>query len=61
MPIGSHLNAATIRNHLHAVAERTEAELGEEQTVFIDGGPRDWANLPRPEGPLTVERIKNLG
>ena len=54
LPIGKHLNAATVRNHLHAVAERTEAELGDEQVCFIDGCPREWANLPRPDGPLTV-------
>jgi hypothetical protein len=54
LPIGKHLNAATVRNHLHAVVERTEAELGDEQMVFIEGGPRDWADLSRPEGPLTV-------
>jgi len=53
-PIGRHLNAATVRNHLHAVAERTEAELGDEQMFFINGCQRDWANLPRPDGPLTV-------
>src|SRR5262249_13571330 len=48
LPIGKHLNAATVRNHLHAVAERTEAKLGDEQTCFIDGCLRDWTNLPRP-------------
>ncbi len=54
LPIGKQVNAETVRHHLHAVAERTEAELGDEQMFFIDGCPRDWANLPRPEGPLTV-------
>ena len=54
LPIGKHVNAATVRNHLHMVAERTEAELGEEQVFFIDGCQRDWAALPRPDGPLTV-------
>src|SRR5262249_54832397 len=54
LPIGEHVNAETVRHHLHAVAERTEAELGDEQVFFIDGCPRDWANLPRPDGPLTV-------
>jgi hypothetical protein len=54
LPIGKQVNAETVRNHLHAVAERTEAELGDEQTFFIDGCPRDWANLPHPDGPLTV-------
>jgi DNA-directed RNA polymerase subunit RPC12/RpoP len=54
LPIGKHVNAETVRHHLLAAAERTEAELGEEQVFFIDGCPRDWANLPRPDGPLTV-------
>jgi len=54
LPIGKQVNAETVRHHLHAVAQRTEAELGDEQTVFIDGCPRDWAALLRPEGPLTV-------
>jgi hypothetical protein len=54
LPIGKHVNAETVRQHLHTVAERTEAELGDEQVFFIDGCPRDWANLPRPDGPLTV-------
>jgi hypothetical protein len=47
-------SAATVRNHLHQIAERTEAELGEEQGIFIDGCPRDWAALPCPPPPLTV-------
>jgi hypothetical protein len=54
LPIGKHVNAETVRHPLQAVAERTEAELGDEQVFFVDGGPRDWANLPRPDGPLTV-------
>jgi DNA-directed RNA polymerase subunit RPC12/RpoP len=54
LPIGKYINAATVRNHVHAVAQRTEAELGEEQVFFSEGCPRDWGNLPRPEGPLTV-------
>jgi len=54
LPIGKHVNAATVRNHLQAVAERTEAELGDEQVCFIEGCSRDWATLPRPDGPLTV-------
>jgi hypothetical protein len=36
------------------VAERSKAELGDEQGAFIDGCPRDWADLPHPDGPLTV-------
>ena len=54
LPIGKQVKAETMRNHLHAVAERTEAELGDEQVFFVDGCPRDWANLPRPDGLLTV-------
>jgi hypothetical protein len=54
LPIGQHHNASIVRNHLHAVAERTEAELGDEQGCFIEGCLRDWATLPRPDGPLTV-------
>jgi hypothetical protein len=54
LPIGKHVNAETVRNHLHAVAERAETELGDEQVFYIDGCPRDWATLPCPDGPLTV-------
>ena len=36
------------------VAERSEAELDDEQGAFMDGCPRDWADLPHPDGPLTV-------
>jgi hypothetical protein len=34
------------------VAERCEAELGEEQGSFIEGCPRDWGNLPGEWPPL---------
>ncbi len=43
-----------MRHDVLKVAERCEAELGEEQWSFIDGCPRDWGNLPMPDGPLTV-------
>lgn len=54
LPVGASLNAATVRNHLQAIAQRQESSLGNEQFVFIDGCPRDWGKLPRPEGPITV-------
>lgn len=54
LPLHEEFNQATIRNHLYQIAERLETELGEEKTFFIEGCPRDWANLPRPEMPLTV-------
>jgi hypothetical protein len=36
------------------VANRLEQELGEEQATFIEGCPRDWNQLPRPDTPITV-------
>ncbi|MCH9647722.1 MAG: ISKra4 family transposase [Deltaproteobacteria bacterium] len=54
LPVNEKLSSATARNHLLKVAERDEAELGEEQYFFIDGCPRDWGELPRPSGPITV-------
>ncbi len=54
LPIGQEINAATIRNNMHTVAQRIEDELGEERIFFIDGCERDWGQLPRPDLPLTV-------
>jgi hypothetical protein len=54
LPIEEQVNASSIRRHLHGVAQRSEASLGEEQFSFIDGCPRDWKALPRPPAPLTV-------
>lgn len=31
-----------------------ESELGEEQVMFADGCLRDWAELPPPDGRMTV-------
>jgi hypothetical protein len=55
LPIGRTVHPATVRNHVHAVAERMEAELGEEKVFFIEGCERDWKQLPQPALPLTVE------
>ncbi len=54
LPVGATLNAETVRNHLHQVANRMEGELGEEQFSFIEGTPRDHAALPPAEGPIVV-------
>jgi hypothetical protein len=54
LPIDEHLNAATVRNHTQQMAERLEAELGDEQFMFVEGCERDWEALPRPDMPLTV-------
>jgi len=54
LPLGRPLHATTVRRQAQAVAQRLEGELGAEQSSFIDGGPRDWAALPRPDLPLVV-------
>ena len=54
LPVAETVNAASVRNHLHRVAERAEATLGNEQVSFIAGCPADWSALPRPPAPLTV-------
>jgi hypothetical protein len=48
------LDVKTVRHDTLKVAERCEAELGEEQWSFIEDCPRDWGALPIPDGPLTV-------
>lgn len=54
LPVGQALNTTAIRANVARLGERIERELGEEQDVFIEGCPRDWAALPAPEGPLAV-------
>jgi hypothetical protein len=54
LPVAETMNAASVRNHLHGIAQRAEAALGSEQLSFIDGCPAVWAALPRPPAPLTV-------
>jgi hypothetical protein len=54
LPLEVTLDAKTVRHDTLKVAERCEAELGEEQGSFIEGCPRDWGNLPIPDGPITV-------
>ena len=36
------------------MAKRLEAELGDEQSDFIEGDVSDWDVLPRPEGAFQV-------
>jgi hypothetical protein len=54
LPVAETINASSVRNHLHRVAQRVESALGDEQVSFVDGCPRDWAELPRPAAALTV-------
>ena len=54
LPIASGANATTLRQHVLRVAERAEAELGEERSAFVGGCPAEWAELPIPEGRIVV-------
>ena len=54
LPLDVTLDVKTVRHDTLKIAERCEAELGEEQWSFINGCPRDWGNLPIPDGPITV-------
>ena len=54
LPIGAALKPETVRRHLERVAERMESELDEEQFSFIQTSPHQRAQLPNPEGPITV-------
>jgi hypothetical protein len=49
LPLDVALDVKTVRHDTLKVAERCEAELGEEQWSFITGCPRDWGTLPIPE------------
>ena len=54
LPVDEALSVSTVRTNALVVAQRCEAELGEEQMFFIEGCPRDWGSLPIPDGPITV-------
>ena len=54
LPIASGANATTLRRHVLRVAERAEAELGKKRPSFVEGCPAEWAELPIPEGRITV-------
>ena len=54
LPVGTTLNAETVRNHLQRVATRMEGALGGERTSWIEDCPPDPARLPLPEGPVVV-------
>jgi hypothetical protein len=54
LPTGGDINVAGVYRNLQRVAERMEAELGEEKWQFIDGCQRDWDTLPPPRSPLIV-------
>ena len=54
LPVGTTLNAQTVRNHLQRVATRMEAKLSQERTSWIEDGSPGPAQLPLPEGPIVV-------
>lgn len=55
LPIRSGTNATTIRQHALRAADRIEKELTEERVSFMqDSCPRDWADLPVPEGRIVI-------
>ncbi len=54
LPLEGKLNAASVRNNLHKVAQKVEGELGEEEYMFANGCEMEWSKLPRPDLPITV-------
>jgi hypothetical protein len=53
-PLDETLGVSTVRTNLLAMAQRCEEELGDEQLSVIEGCPRDWGNVPLPNGSITV-------
>jgi hypothetical protein len=51
---GGEINVAGVYRNVQRVAQRMEAELGEEKGCFIEGCQRDWDALPPPGPPITV-------
>src|SRR5229473_1393129 len=54
LPLDLSLDVKTVRYDTLKVAKRLEAELGDEQSGFIEGAPSDWDLLPTPKGFFTV-------
>src|SRR4029453_6987049 len=54
LPLEGILDVKTVRYDTLKVAQRIEAELGDEQQRFIEGEPSDWDLLPQPDGSFKV-------
>lgn len=55
LPIDCGANATTIRQHVMRTAGRIERELTEERVSFMqDACPRDWMDLPIPDGRIVI-------
>lgn len=48
------VSETSLRREVRQAAERYEEDLGDEQTGFIEGSPRDWDHLPIPDAPMIV-------
>ena len=53
LPIHTTLHASTVRNHLQATAKRQDT-LVQDQPDYLEGCPREWGKLPKPDKPLTM-------
>ncbi len=53
LPIHTTLHASTVRNHLQATAKRQD-KLVQAQPDYLEGCPREWGHLPKPDKPLTM-------
>lgn len=51
LPLDVRLDIKTVRHDALKVAQRCEAELGDEQVFFVEGCQRDWEHLPIPMDP----------
>src|SRR5215467_12474609 len=54
LPLDLRLDVKTVHYDTLKVAKRLEAELGDEQSSFIEDDPHEWDLLPPPEGFFTV-------
>jgi hypothetical protein len=56
LPLGEEINSMSLRSNLHKVAERLEAELGEERLSFLDASskPETGERIPAAKPPLTL-------
>jgi hypothetical protein len=54
LPLDVTRDVKTGRHDTLKLAERCEAEWGEEQGSFLEGSLRNWGHVPLPDGPSTV-------
>jgi len=53
LPVTTTHNGASVRNHLHKIAQKQESAL-EGKPICISGCANQWAKLPKPDKPITV-------